>query len=176
MSRAALRRTAVSWFIAGAVLVLLAVAGVDALRSSGDRASAPATRSTTAAEGASRRPPCSPEQTDVTFEFRGRVATNVVRHVGGGECVLPYLTVVLTIDDHAGTRIFSSRRPSALWGVLAPGSVQDSHFRIPDAVPRCLQGGPFQVRATVGSYSAHRELSANGLACNADYASRSGPG
>jgi hypothetical protein len=176
MSRTALRRTAVSWFIAGAVLVLLAVAGVDALRSSGDRASAPATRSTTAAEGTSRRPPCSSEQTDVTFEFRGRVATNVVRHVGGGECVLPYLSVVLTIDDLTGTRIFSSRRPSALWGVLAPGSVQDSHFRIPDAVPGCARGGPFQVRATVGSYSAHRELSANELACDAEYASRSGPG
>lgn len=172
MRRDALRRITIT---GGAIVVLVAVAGVDALRSSGDRGSAPATRSTTA-EGTSRRPPCSPEQTDVTFEFRGRVATNVVRHIGGGECVLPYLSVVLTIDDHAATRIFSSRRPSALWGVLAPGSAQDSHFRIPDAVPRCLRGGPFQVRATVGSYSAHRVLSANGLACDADYASRSGPG
>jgi hypothetical protein len=175
MRRTTLRRTGISWVIGGAVVVLLAVAGVDALRSSGNGATAPARPSKTAGEGAGSGPPhCTPEQTDITFEFHGRVATNVVRHVGGGKCVLPYLSVALTIDDQAGTTIFSDRRPSALWGVLAPGSVQDSRFRIPDAVPGCAQGGPFQVRATVGSYSTHRELSADELACDADV--RLGPG
>jgi hypothetical protein len=175
MSRTGLRRTGISWVIGGAVVVLLAVAGVDALRSSGNGATAPASPSPTAREAADSGPPhCGLEQIDVIFEFRGRVATNVVRHVHGGECVLPYLRVVLTIDDRAGTRIFAGRRPSALWGVLQPDSVHNSHFPIPDAVPGCAQGGPFQVRATVGSYSTHRELSANELACDAD--ERVGPG
>jgi hypothetical protein len=71
MRRPTLRRTGISRVIAGAVVVLVAVAGVDALRSSGNGATAPATPSTTGGDVTGSGPPprCTPEQTDVTFDF-----------------------------------------------------------------------------------------------------------
>jgi hypothetical protein len=156
-------RPRISWLIGAAVVALLIVAGVDALRSSGGEPSASATTSTTAAEVT--LPRCAPGQTEVTLEFRGRVATNVVRHVSGGECVLPYLQLEMTIEDHAGIPIFQSRRPSALWGLLPPGAEQDFDFPIPDSVLECAEGGPFRARVTVASYSAQREVSANEIGC-----------
>jgi hypothetical protein len=152
--------------VAAAVAAVVVVAGVDVFRSSGKEPSASATTSTTDSERTLvTLPRCAPDQTEVTLEFRGRVATNVVRHVNGGECVLPYLPLRLRIEDQAGIEVFARQRSSALWGLLPPGSVQDLSVSIPDSVPWCAEGGPFQARVTVGSYSAQRKVSGGEIGC-----------
>jgi len=161
---------------------LLVLAGVDALRSSlGDPsapgATAPATgegeterrarRSTTRGRVAGALPPCARKRIAVSLAARGQRAVIGVRSLAGSRCRLPGLRPALTIRDRGGDTIFRVGSPSRLLlGPVVPGSPQLFGFEIPTEVPRCGQGGPFVVFATVGVDSASEELRGSPIGCS----------
>ena len=110
-------------------------------------------------------PRCTHQQIAVSIEVLAGIATNVVRHVGGGPCHLRPLRLGLTIRDRAGKRVWQGEIASAFGGDFSSGSEQTVHFPIPNDVPHCQRRDPFLARVTVGRYSARRKLSGSEIGC-----------
>ena len=154
--------------LVGAGIALVAVAAVDALRSS-DHTSAtsrtPGSTTTVKRTGYHR---CPRRDIAVGIEVRrpsslqnsgaplgaGRqpVATIVVRNVGPRRC-LGVWGLRFTITDRAGNPV--GRWLDSAWfvGYYSPGRAKT--FSYPD-IYRCDRPGPFAASATVGPYSASR--------------------
>jgi hypothetical protein len=164
-------RTRITWLIAGGVVTLLVVAGVDALRSTDSEATASTTTaSMTTPEAADHSlPHCTRQQITVSIEIRGGIANNVVRQIGSRPCRLRNLGIELTIKDRAGKPVWEgeiSAEESVFGGDFSPGSEQTIHFPNPNFVPHCFRRDPFLALATIGPYSVRRSnLSGGEIGC-----------
>jgi hypothetical protein len=183
-----------TWVIGGAVAALLAVAGVDALRSSDEETSPSATTVATITEGESSvaAAPCRPKQIAVSIDIRkpdwqnqpgyvgdaawkqSRVATMVVRNVGPRACDLHEEWHFL-ITDRRGH--FVGRWNSeglVLVGRYAPGAEKafslppmESATSLEHPAYRCDYPGHYVVLARVGAAAPARRdnLSASEITC-----------
>jgi hypothetical protein len=103
-------RTRLTWIIVGAVVAVLVVAGVDALRSDKETSASTTTESTTTVEqAATTRPDCTNRQFAVSIEVgkpdpkRQRAPAIIfVRHVGDSPCQLDASSFRMTIKDRTG--------------------------------------------------------------------------
>jgi hypothetical protein len=150
-----------TWVVVGAVAALLAVAGVDALRSSGHDTSA----STTTPDADRRLPRCTAQEIAISIDVLGGQAALVLRDAGGRPCQLPSFQVRLTVEDRAGHRLSPEASPHLppVGGRLSPGIEQTTNF--PEYIPDCHTRGPFLGIATVGPYSARRTVSGRAIGC-----------
>jgi hypothetical protein len=180
-------RTRLTWVIAGAVVALLVVAGVDALRSSGNEtAGSPTAESTTAREEAiDPPPPCTSEHLAVSIEVRkpdwhrgdypdyspwltsewrrSQVATIVVRNVAARSCFLAVGEFRFVIRDRAFRRVAFWTNPVWFAAEYSPG--YEKTFFLP-TVFSCDRPGPYSALATVGPFGARRgNLSRSEITC-----------
>jgi hypothetical protein len=97
-------RTWLTWVIVGAVVVVLAVGGVDALRSSeGETNPSSTTASATMSEEAvGKLPRCKREQIEVAMEILGGYAATVVQNASNSACHLRPLPIRVKLTDQAG--------------------------------------------------------------------------
>jgi hypothetical protein len=176
-------RTRLTWVIVGAVVALLVIAGVDALRSAMSETTASTTTASTTTASASRRtaptttperadlslPSCTRQEIAVSIEILRGIANNVVRNVGSSSCRLPQLGIELTIKDRAGKQVWQgelSAEESPFGGDFSPGFEQTVHFPSPNFVPHCFRRSPFLALATIGPYSVRSgNLSGTEIGC-----------
>jgi hypothetical protein len=150
--------------LAGAVVALLVVATVDALRSSGGDTTepAPTASTTTTKEAIVTPPPCAWREIAVSIRIRG-VATIFVRNAGARPCFLDVAGFRFTIRDRAGRRVGLWTDPTWFAGDLSPDSAKTVSL---PAVFRCDRPGPYVAIATVGPYSVRRgSLSRSEITC-----------
>jgi len=183
-----------TWVIVGAVAALLAVAGVDALRSSDEETSPSATTAATTTEGESSdvAAPCRPKQIAVSIDIRrpdwqnqpgyvgdaawkqSRVATMVVRNVGSGACDLHEEWHFLITDRRGHSVGRWNSEGLVLVGRYGPGA--EKAFSLPAMeyatslerpAYRCDYPGPYVALASVGAAAPARRgnLSASEITC-----------
>lgn len=156
-----------TWIVVAALLVLLAFASADVLRSSGDgpgTAAPKGSKTRTQGEtGPFRR--CTRLDIRVSIEILGGVATAVVRNIGLTACHLRRLPVELSIEGGAGNSVplEGFPAPPPVGGNFPPAFEQTTNF--PEQIPDCRFRGPFVVSATVGPYSARREVTGPEIGC-----------
>jgi hypothetical protein len=148
---------------------VLVVAGVDALRSSGDSeisaptASTPTTTTTASPTGS--LPPCTQRDLRVSIEVREGIATVVARNTGAKECYRLLRGWHLTIEDRAGNPVEEWTNVRLLVDGLFPAGSERA-FWLPQETVLCGSPGPYLARATVGPYSARLgNLSRSEVAC-----------
>jgi hypothetical protein len=88
-----------------------------------------------------------------------------VRSLHDSSCRLPGLLADLTIKDRAGNATFHAGPGSRLSGPVLPASGPTEPFPIPSDFPLCGRGGPYLVLATLGPYSARRNLPGWRIGC-----------
>jgi hypothetical protein len=178
----------VTWVIGGAVVALVVVAGVDALRSPDDETSQLAMTAGTTTEGESggAEAPCRPKQIAVSIGIRKpdwrnqsgyvsddpawkqtRVATVVVRNVGSRACDL-HEEWHLVITDRRGHVVAAWRDEGlSLWGRYAPGSEKTFSPSTVYYYDYCNYPGPYVALARVGFATPARRgnLSASEITC-----------
>jgi hypothetical protein len=165
-------RGRLTWIIVGAVVAVVVVAGIDALRSSLRETripveTAPAiNRSTVVSE-------CNVRQMEAAIEVRKPdntrpvwnqrdargwrawqrtpAATLVMRNVGSSDCILSEGTFDFGIRDRTNRWMARWNGDNVFPGLYAPG--QERSFSLPN-VFSCDRPGPFRAIATVGDYSA----------------------
>lgn len=165
-----LRTRLVTWLLLGAVLSVVVVAAVDALRSSGGErtASRASTSPPTTQHVRSVAARCLRRDIKVSIEVRDdwrhrRVATLVGRYLGSSHCDQQVLPFKLTIRDSAGTRLGEWKGTLTNGGPVSTGI--EWAFALPD-VWRCDRSGPYLAVAHVGPYSAQRgNLSRSAITC-----------
>jgi hypothetical protein len=174
-------RTRLTWVVVGALVALVVVAGIDALRSSeGETTASPATstrRATTTGTASATAtgpslPACTREDIAVSVEVRRPnpdrqqsrpVAAIVMRGIGARQCFQDFSGVLFTIEDGDGMQIGSWQLTGRFGGEFAPGVEQT--FFLP-GVGTCDRPGPCVALATVGDYSARRgDLSREEITC-----------
>lgn len=183
-------RTRITWVIGGAVVVLLIIAGVDALRSSlGEPRAAVGTAPTHVSNQATA---CKRSEMVVAIEVRKPdetrpvwnqrdqdnpgwrawrrtpVATLVVRNAGSSDCVLVHGagTYDFGIRDRAGRWMARWDGVNVFPGQYAPA--QERTFSLPN-VFSCDRPGPFSATATVGHSSARlKGLTYDQVTCTRD--------
>jgi hypothetical protein len=148
-----------TWVITGGLVVLLVLAGVDALRSRDSETPVSATESTTSASTTLSSvdvalPRCEPEQIRVSLEILGGYATVVVGNEGANACRLRPLPLEVRIRDRTG-QAFSfdrSAQEALLGGNYPPGEErtselgQSSDCRLHDPILIAVSVGPFTAR------------------------------
>jgi hypothetical protein len=169
-------RIGVTGLLVGAVLVLLLLAGTDALRSWMDddadqQPVTPTQRQVAPTDFAE----CKQEQLEAAIEVRGGIANNVLRWVSGPACHQHRLLLEVTILDRAGKRAWHGQDFSTEFAgnyaqsprMLVAVSEQTVHFVTPNSeIRHCHRRGHFAAIARIGPYIAHAGgLSASEIGC-----------
>jgi hypothetical protein len=161
-----LNRRLITWVVAAAVVVLLAVAVADALRSSPDGETvAPPTEtvarpapaaSTATAELTTGTPRCARDDLKISIEVREKVVSGVVRNIGAGACQRLLRGWHIKITDRAGRVVDEWAKEQLPVQPLIEGDFgagDEVHFWIAEKRV-CHSSGPYHARLTVGPYSA----------------------
>jgi hypothetical protein len=155
-----------TWVVIGGVAALLVVAVVDSYRSSAGKAIESTTTSTHTLAGASTLPACTDQQPSISIELSGKAATiTALASREEDPCRLAALKPTLTIKSRTGRTLVELGQPPVQFENLLLGSPQRVHFRIPEGMPGCLEGGPFLARASLGPYPARRRFSGSLIGC-----------
>jgi hypothetical protein len=158
-----------TWVVVAGVGALLLLAGVDALRSSGDsEASAPTATATSSKLPRVSLPPCTQQDISISIEVRDGGAVAVARNIGAEACYRLLRGWRVRIEDRAGTLVEERVEVRPLADGLFPTGSERAFWLTPNPV-LCVSPGPYVALVTVGPYTTRlASLSRSEVACGGD--------